>query len=803
MIIKNSRPLLCVFLISFSLLFPSVGDWHSLHSTISINDISISGNSLIMLSDQTISIHDMINDNIEFYSAIDGLETSDMHTIKCVGNKIWIGGVNGEVEVYDPTSKSSYLINHLGSSVNVNNIGNIEFFNNTMVSSYISDNRAGILLFDIDSSGYPDYSDYIDQFSDYYPSEINDIAVSDERIFIASDEGVFTSFLNSNLKLPDSWELVGPSPFIADEILILSEDLYAATNQSLFYFSDLSLSPSTVIDVSFADELVEIDASNVDNIYMLYKENLLHLELDNNVYMENQIWSANGSEYTSIDVSVDRVAVGLMNRGYMHIVNGSTDYFQNNTMALPSYSSITYLSDGSIAAAGYGGLIHYKNGIVVNMIPESQVEIYQFDNLSNSNLQLHSLDFQSGNFLPWSVVEYSTNKIMFSNSGIIPSNNTMGSVIALDLNNYELIDIYNSDNSTLDGMDGIYHEDWDANYMVVNQITLDNSDMVWVANPYAEANGNIFSKFNPSSGNWIGVDNNNNPLYMPQEVTFDSFGNAWAGFRRLYTLDNSTWSGPYSQGGVQKYSGGQWSSVPGDNLLPGGSEEDVWSLDFCNHDGVGILWIMTNDGVQGYTINEISNQLSPISSLDYFTEIPFFQGDHIRTDSECNVWVSTRHSGVRVILSSDQFTTYWPDYNGITEENSYLASDVVYDFSINGSTGEIAFTTSEGISFLETPFIDIQASSGSTPLILVDKNPFLVPRDEMVSISNIPVQSLVKIATLHGEIIKDFDSPVGTEILWDGKRNNGEYASSGVYLVCVYSDEYGNAIEKLAIVREK
>ena len=43
-------------------------------------------------------------------------------------------------------------------------------------------------------------------------------------------------------------------------------------------------------------------------------------------------------------------------------------------------------------------------------------------------------------------------------------------------------------------MDGIYHEDWDANYMVVNQITLDNSGMIWVANPYAEALGNIFSE---------------------------------------------------------------------------------------------------------------------------------------------------------------------------------------------------------------------------------------------------------------------------------------------------------------------
>ena len=156
-------------------IFSLVGDWNSLYSTVTTNDIVISGDSLIVLSNHAISIHDINDNNIEFYSNIEGIETSNISTIEYISNRIWIGGADGEIEVYDPSSGSSHLINYLGTSVNVGNIQNITFFDETMVSSYLSDDRAGILLFDIDSSGYPDYRDYVDQFSDYYPSKINDM----------------------------------------------------------------------------------------------------------------------------------------------------------------------------------------------------------------------------------------------------------------------------------------------------------------------------------------------------------------------------------------------------------------------------------------------------------------------------------------------------------------------------------------------------------------------------------------------------------------------------------------------------
>ena len=90
---------------------------------------------------------------------------------------------------------------------------------------------------------------------------------------------------------------------------------------------------------------------------------------------------------------------------------------------------------------------------------------------------------------------------------------------------------------------------------------------------------------------------------------------------------------------------------------------------------------MTSEGVQGFTIDD--NSFYAISSLDFFPDIPFYLGDHIRCDSNCNIWITTRHSGVRVILSDSQFSEYWPSYDGLNEENSELLSNVVYDLSFN------------------------------------------------------------------------------------------------------------------------
>ena len=127
------------------------------------------------------------------------------------------------------------------------------------------------------------------------------------------------------------------------------------------------------------------------------------------------------------------------------------------------------------------------------------------------------------------------------------------------------------------------------------------------------------------------------------------------------------------------------------------------------YNGFDILWVITNDGVQGYTI--FQNELAPISNLDLFTEVQFSKGDHIRCDDFSNVWITTRHSGARVILSGENYADYWPSYIGLTSDNSGLLSDVIYDIDFDKNTGEVYFATDMGISILSSPFSDIQHTS--------------------------------------------------------------------------------------------
>ena len=98
-----------------------------------------------------------------------------------------------------------------------------------------------------------------------------------------------------------------------------------------------------------------------------------------------------------------------------------------------------------------------------------------------------------------------------------------------------------------------------------------------------------------------------------------------------------------------------------------------------------------------------SEVLNPISSFSYFPELQFRKGDHIRCDQFSNVWVTTRHSGVRTILSESNYQEYWPSYTGMTSDNSGLLSDIVYDIDFDTETGEVYFATDQGISILNSP----------------------------------------------------------------------------------------------------
>ena len=175
----------------------------------------------------------------------------------------------------------------------------------------------------------------------------------------------------------------------------------------------------------------------------------------------------------------------------------------------------------------------------------------------------------------------------------------------------------------------------------------------------------------------------------------------------------------------------------------------------------------------------------------------FQQGDKIRTDSQNNAWIITRHDGVRVIKSN---ATLWPDGDGFTANNSKLLSDYVYDIAFDNFNGIVYLATKNGISILEVPFSVDNQNKGQ---LYITPQPFVIPSDEKMKIKKIITGSDVKILTINGRVLKNFNNIEYNQniIHWDGRDDSGNYLSSGIYYVLSYNN--GKAIsKKIAIIRK-
>ena len=130
-------------------------------------------------------------------------------------------------------------------------------------------------------------------------------------------------------------------------------------------------------------------------------------------------------------------------------------------------------------------------------------------------------------------------------------------------------------------------------------------------------------------------------------------------------------------------------------------------------------------------------------------------------------------------------------------------SDVVYDIDFNTNTGEAYISTDLGISVLKTPFTQFHEPDRGKYDLSFSHNPFLVPKNEQVAISNFPIGSTVKVMDLSGRLVYEYKNNSFSEYLWDGKDFNGNYLSSGLYIVTSSHFENKNGIGKIAIIREE
>ena len=735
----------------------------------------------------------------------------DSFEIDEYGN-VWLFEDNGNIYVLDQNYDLKKTFNHLGVD-KVDRCLNIEKDNNSFYyCGYYNNNELGLLAFRYNENDYPIYTDY---YAITQGVELIDLNYFEEFIYFTTETEVYNIDINSNMKLPwgmldIDYQLLGTMTY--DEVLFLVEN---SLNSSI---SIINKTGNSIYELDFqADNF--IDASIIDNyLVLLTKDELMIYSIEeDSEYLEFNSSVLGNSSYTSLINQGNNLVVSIRKQGFkIGSIDNLFDYhiIPNMTPSIDGYNAIKLLSNGDLIGIGvgryesgglYSGIFHKHENGYANYIPSLLSGLYYLENNSNTT----TLSYRSGEKSPVSIIELDSKNIIFPNSVFFDDGSEdRGGIIQLNLDSKELVNIYNSDNSnTLGGFNGIFGGDSqnEASYTVINEIEIYNNK-IWIVNPYNELHGDVISSYNLDSGDWRGINvgnpdnsNDSHTLYLPQGIAFDNTGQLWISFSNKDIPGSNQL---YSHGGIRYVnSNNQFQRVNNDEILIGGENSDIWSIDVCRYNDSDILWVLSSDGVQGYTI--FNNELNSILPTDLFIDIPFDKGDRIKCDQYSNVWITTMHSGVRVILSEGSYIDSWPSFSGLTSDSSGLLSDIVYDIDFNNDTGEIYFSTDLGISILESPFGQVSYYEENKYKIYFDKNPFLVPKDEKVIISNIPLGSTLKIMTLDGRVLKTLNEDSFTMYEWDGKNEFGIYVHSGVYIVVSFNSEEKTAVGKLAVIREE
>lgn len=659
------------------------------------------------------------------------------------------------------------------------------------------------------------YNDNEVYFKDYYYGfssqgiEFSKLVISNNFIYVLSSEGVYYADLTNNLKDVSSWNLIGSTDDIIDIISHGSSAVFISDSEIRFFSSETNQVTNSFSYVNIGaptgDFIASFSNSDLnDRVYILADQRIFSIDSNGNVenwYTTDAINLSNGQ---SLFVDESSIYVGIKNQGFSTIreyeidnlteINQcSPNTFIQNKEGFPMVEALTY-NDGKLYGVSRDGVFIYNNENFINLISNSSRHSYlESQNLDACNHFIaHQLNYVPGSKISSSVLFYD-NKLYVPNSGISPDEfNSKGGLVIVDLDSFEDTVI---GESYLDGQSGIYNTSWDTNYMIVNQVSVDDYGRIWIVNPYAENEPHeILAYYEPEDDSWGHIQAPNQTSYLPQEIAFDKLGRLWVAFQYEQQLDGG---GDYSNGGIKIVTrSGYWLDVDNLESLPStsnGTNASVWSLDFGKFEGNDILWVLTSNGVQGYSIS--GTRIDPIYPIDFFTNIQFQEGDKVRVDSQNNVWIITAHSGVRVIKNDISF---WPSDAGITTDNSDILSNIVTDIAFDDENGQAFLATDKGISVLGIPFTTNKENKN----VGVSPNPFIIGESDYITIENMYSGSTIKIMTLSGNVVKKIELPYNeNRINWDGRGNNGELLDTGVYLMVVENNQYGNGVTKIAIIR--
>ena len=207
----------------------------------------------------------------------------------------------------------------------------------------------------------------------------------------------------------------------------------------------------------------------------------------------------------------------------------------------------------------------------------------------------------------------------------------------------------------------------------------------------------------------------------------------------------------------------------------------------------GFIWLGTDKGIgiiqcPGEVFTSFGCEVfQPIVQQDNFAG-KLFENEDVRAlavDGGNRKWVGTRNGVWLLSPDGDKVLLRF------TSENSPLLSNEIIRIAINPQSGEVFFSTFNGICSYRGTATEASENKES---LLVFPNPVSSSYNGLIGIKGVPENAVVKITELNGRLVFQTRA-AGGQAVWNGKDYTGRKPATGVYLILITDD---TGIEKKA-----
>ena len=736
-----------------------VGEWKTYTSKREVRDLAAGRNGVIWaVTSGGMFSFNPADSSFRQFTTSEGLRTTDLTAIAVDSSGlVWTGAGNGFLHRYDPSSNSCGYVSDIAlRSDPFKRINALQVYGDTLF--ILSD--IGVSVFSISRMEFGDTYSRFGTAPNQTTGNVTSMLLTGFNLWVGTRNGLAsTPRTNPNPSVPESWQLTTTAnglPSTMVNTLISDGSLLLAGTANGTAWSD---EPTGVWTTDSATVGLNIVDYSTDHVPCIDCPTLFFIT-------PTALWQAGGfSAGPSIVASgfSSNLTTFVSSSAQFNVIVGTAN---NGLIALSNTARAAVLPPGPPSNEFVSVAVDQRSVVWAATGIANNEGFMSFDG-STWRSYTTALDSRLGTDNYWKVSIGKDNAKWIGNWG--------GGVALLD-DQGTLRRVLNTSNGLSPTID--------PDFVVVGGVATDLNGVAWITDRTGRGDTALVTFAPDSSIRYVlGLSTRNLPLKVFEDVVLDDNGTKW--FSNFSRFEGVLPVGLYYYNERFALPG----TVNGWGLLTsneGLTTNKIYSLAVGQD---GDLWVGSDEGISIIFNPGSPRQVHPFHPLrDQIIQA-------IVVDPLNNKWIGTRQ-GV-FVLSSDG-TSILNRYTVENTDGKLLDNDVAA-IAVDGRTGTMYFGTEKGLSSLSTPAVAPDRSFGELSFA---PNPFYLPSGKDLTIGGLVQNSLIKVLTIDGNLVKEIRSPGGRVGFWDGTDLRGNMVGTGIYLIVAYSEDGSKAASgKVAVVR--